>query len=197
MEMVGNVAAHVRGHVGPNRGLLPPVRTGRQHLLHDLVQPEDIAAVPSLQRSHGSEHSFPAGGHRASLPVPGDVIARIRAGNTVHEPGPDRRSGFPGLTDQGWLTRISAEVVRSRWSRRPPALTEFSSVCVGVRPSPCVAAPAEGGRIGYLDADAAARAPATMAIIASRTCSPVVHSPGKPRRTAARPAGLTAIISKP
>ena len=42
-----------------------------------------------------------------------------------------------------------------------------------------------------------ARASATRATIAWRTWSPVVHSSGKPRRTAARPAGLTAIISKP
>ncbi len=61
-----------------------------------------------------------------------------------------------------------------------------------------VAAPTEGERVGYLGARAAAaRASATMATIARRTCSPVVHSSGKPRRTAARPAGLTAIISKP
>ena len=46
-------------------------------------------------------------------------------------------------------------------------------------------------------ADARARASVTIATIAFRTSSPVVHSSGKPRRTAARPAGLTAIISKP
>lgn len=50
---------------------------------------------------------------------------------------------------------------------------------------------------GQLDADAAARASATMATFAWRTCSPVVHSPVKPRRTTARPAGLTAVVSKP
>ena len=44
---------------------------------------------------------------------------------------------------------------------------------------------------------AAARASATRAIIAWRTSSPVTHSSGNSRRTAARPAGLTAIISNP
>ncbi|MEA3213851.1 MAG: hypothetical protein QOJ19_7, partial [Acidimicrobiia bacterium] len=53
-------------------------------------------------------------------------------------------------------------------------------------------------RLGYVGARlAAARASATMATIACRTCSPVVHSSEKPRRRAARPAGLTAVISKP
>jgi hypothetical protein len=60
------------------------------------------------------------------------------------------------------------------------------------------ATPTDGKRVDYLrPSAAAARASATKATIAWRTWSPVVHSFAKPRRTAARPAGLITIISKP
>ena len=83
---------------------------------------------------------------------------------------------------------IAIEVTAWRAWPQPPRLL--------LRLSTAESGPPERG--DYLGAgEAATRASATIETIAWRTCSPVVHSSGKPRRTAARPAGLTAIISKP